>query len=167
MPGCAVPADDWADGEAVRDPGGIELTRALCSSNGSPETAGLNSPLIGAHSPHDGCAEVLNSAGLRVEGLATFRGERLVLSAVDLMVAAGEALILTGPNGSGKSTLMRVLAGLKRPDSGTVFWADTPIAEDLAAHGRRIAYVGHLDAIKAGLTQERIWPSLRKSGAEI
>ena len=75
-----------------------------------------------------------------------------MLSDVDLMVAAGEALILTGPNGSGKSTLMRVLAGLKRPNSGTVFWADTPIAEDLAAHGRRVAYVGHLDAIKAGLT---------------
>ena len=110
---------------------------------------GLNSPFDQRrHSPHEGCAEALNSAGLRVEGAGHVSwGTACALRHLDLMVAAGEALILTGPNGSGKSTLMRVLAGLKRPDSGTVFWDDTPIAEDLAAHGRRVAYVGHLDAI--------------------
>lgn len=71
---------------------------------------------------------------------------------VDLTVDAGGALLLMGPNGSGKSTLIRLLAGLKRPDAGTVFWEGAPIGNDLAAHAKRIAYIGHLDAVKLGLT---------------
>ena len=37
-----------------------------------------------------------------------------------LHVAPGGALLLLGPNGAGKSTLLRVLAGLLRPEAGTV-----------------------------------------------
>ncbi len=77
---------------------------------------------------------------LRATGIAAFRGERLVLEGVSLTVPAGGALLLLGPNGSGKSTLLRVLAGLKRPDAGTIEGSETP------------AYLGHADAIKAGLT---------------
>ena len=51
---------------------------------------------------------------LRAEGLAAFRGERLVFSGLSFSVPAGGALVLAGPNGSGKSTLLRVLAGLGR-----------------------------------------------------
>ena len=40
--------------------------------------------------------------------------------AVDLQVGDGEVLAVLGPNGAGKSTLLRVLAGLLRPDAGTV-----------------------------------------------
>ena len=82
------------------------------------------------------------TALLRAEGVAAFRGERLVLERVSLSVAPGGALLLLGPNGSGKSTLLRVLAGLKRPDAGQVGY-------DGAASP---AYLGHADAIKPGLT---------------
>ena len=47
-------------------------------------------------------------------------GTRTVLDAVDLRVDAGSRIGLIGPNGSGKSTLLRILAGLERPDGGTV-----------------------------------------------
>ena len=42
------------------------------------------------------------------------------LSAVTLDVAAGELLSILGPSGCGKTTLLRVVAGLDRPDAGSV-----------------------------------------------
>jgi putative ABC transport system ATP-binding protein len=39
---------------------------------------------------------------------------------VSLTVAPGEFLALYGPSGSGKTTLLELIAGLQRPDSGTV-----------------------------------------------
>lgn len=43
-----------------------------------------------------------------------------VLENVDLTLAAGEKASLVGPSGSGKSTLLALVAGLLRPDQGTV-----------------------------------------------
>jgi len=90
----------------------------------------------------------MGGSGLAAEGVSAFRGERLVLRGVTLAVAAGGALIVLGANGSGKSTLLRVLAGLKRPDAGRVTWQ----GRDLADAPAPIAYLGHLDGIKLGLT---------------
>ncbi|MFV2017827.1 ABC transporter ATP-binding protein [Micromonospora sp. LOL_023] len=47
------------------------------------------------------------------------RGKPL-LADVTLDAAGGSLVGLLGPNGSGKSSLLRVLAGLRRPDSGRV-----------------------------------------------
>jgi heme exporter protein A len=55
---------------------------------------------------------------LQADGLAAFRGERLVFRDLSFTLAPGGALLLTGPNGSGKSTLLRLLAGLLRPAPG-------------------------------------------------
>jgi heme exporter protein A len=89
---------------------------------------------------------------LTAERLAAFRAERLVFSELGFSVAAGGALLLAGPNGSGKSTLLRLLAGLLRPAAGRVTWQGADALDDLADHGRRVAYLGHQDAIKPALT---------------
>ena len=89
---------------------------------------------------------------LQAAGLAAFRGERLVFRDLDFTVTAGGALVLSGPNGSGKSTLLRLLAGLLRPAAGRVIWNGEDALGDLSAHAMRLAYVGHLDAVKLGLT---------------
>ena len=89
---------------------------------------------------------------LKAEGLAAFRGERMVFSGVDFVVEPGGALVLTGPNGSGKSTLLRLLAGLVRAAAGRLLWRGEDAFSDVVAHGARVAYVGHLDAVKPGLT---------------
>src|SRR4051794_32685764 len=52
--------------------------------------------------------------------ISRHHGPRTLLDAVDLRVDAGSRIALIGPNGSGKSTLLRILAGLERPDGGTV-----------------------------------------------
>jgi putative ABC transport system ATP-binding protein len=52
-----------------------------------------------------------------------------ILKDVDLAIARGEAIGLVGPSGSGKSTLLMVMAGLERPDTGTV----TVVGQDLSA----------------------------------
>jgi putative ABC transport system ATP-binding protein len=51
----------------------------------------------------------------------TADGMLAILSAVELVVQAGEALAITGASGSGKSTLLGLLAGLDQPSSGEIF----------------------------------------------
>ena len=89
---------------------------------------------------------------LKGDSLCVFRGERLVLSKISLSLHAGEAMLLTGPNGAGKSTLLRVLAGLRHPDAGTLLWQGQPVKDDITAHTQRVAYLGHQEALKPGLT---------------
>lgn len=91
-------------------------------------------------------------AVLRAEGLAAFRGERLVFRDLTFAVPAGGALVLAGPNGSGKSTLLRVLAGLGRAEAGRVLWDGHDALADRTEHAGRVAYIGHLDGLKLGLT---------------
>jgi simple sugar transport system ATP-binding protein len=47
------------------------------------------------------------------------------LSEVGFSIAAGEAVCLAGENGSGKSTLIKILAGVERPDRGTIAFSGT------------------------------------------
>ncbi len=69
-----------------------------------------------------------------------------ILKDVDLNIGRGEAIGLVGPSGSGKTTLLMVLAGLERPDGGTIEVAGQDLGtldEDALARfrGRNIGIV--------------------------
>ncbi len=69
-----------------------------------------------------------------------------ILKDIDLNIGAGEAIGLVGPSGSGKSTLLMVMAGLERPDTGSVAVAGQELRkldEDALARfrGRNIGIV--------------------------
>ena len=69
-----------------------------------------------------------------------------ILKDIGLHIAQGEAVGLIGPSGSGKSTLLMVMAGLERPDVGSVVVAGTDIGrlneDDLARfRGRHVGIV--------------------------
>jgi len=61
---------------------------------------------------------------VRIRGLAKtyWRGGQPVpvLDALDLDIRAGDFLALMGPSGSGKSTLLNLVAGIDKPDHGTI-----------------------------------------------
>ena len=57
---------------------------------------------------------------VKVSGLRKSYGDVAAVDGVDLEIGRGEFFTLLGPSGSGKTTTLRLLAGLERPDAGTV-----------------------------------------------
>jgi ribose transport system ATP-binding protein len=60
-----------------------------------------------------------------------------VLTAVALEVGTGEVLALVGENGAGKTTLSRIMAGLARPDAGTMRLRGAPYSPRSRAEAHR------------------------------
>ena len=57
---------------------------------------------------------------LRVEGICKYFGPTVALDHVDMEVHRGEIMGLIGENGSGKSTMSSIVAGIQRPDKGSM-----------------------------------------------
>jgi heme exporter protein A len=93
-----------------------------------------------------------SAAGLCVEKVHVWRGDRHVLKGVSLQVVPGELLHISGPNGSGKTTLLRVVTGLLRPEQGGVTWCGLPITAAPADYYNVLAYASHEAALKSDLT---------------
>jgi heme exporter protein A len=90
-------------------------------------------------------------------GLMVERGERVIFSGLNFGAAAGELVALTGPNGAGKTTLLRLIAGLIRPQAGTV---DLEGGDEDRTIGQQAHMIGHQHGIKPALTVEenlRFW----------
>jgi len=94
---------------------------------------------------------------LTADGLTVRLGDRTVLDDVHVLARGGRVTGLLGPNGSGKTTLLHVLAGLRRPDRGTVLVGD--VAVRTLSHRRRartIALVEQHAATTTDLTVRQV-----------
>jgi molybdate transport system ATP-binding protein len=74
------------------------------------------------------------------------RGGPAISAAFEVDLAAGEVLALFGPSGSGKTTVLRCVAGLERPQAGTIAadgqtWFDATHGGWVRPQERRVGYV--------------------------
>ncbi|WP_295636403.1 ABC transporter ATP-binding protein [uncultured Mailhella sp.] len=82
---------------------------------------------------------------LELQSVAKAFGPRLLFRRIDLALMPGTLSLLAGANGAGKSTLMRVMAGLTKPDSGTVL---------RRVPDEKLGYMAHATFLYPGLDAE-------------
>ena len=92
------------------------------------------------------------AAVVEVAGLTKRFGHVRALRGVDFALGAGESLAVFGPNGAGKTTLLRILAGLLKPDDGTVRFGGHLLVRGNAEHRRRVGLISHHSLLYDGLT---------------
>jgi ABC-type sugar transport system ATPase subunit len=80
--------------------------------------------------------------------------ERTVLNGLNLSIDSGSYVVLLGENGSGKTTALRTIAGLLRPDHGSVF-LNGRCVDALTARRRRVAMVFQGESLYPHLTVEQ------------
>ncbi len=62
----------------------------------------------------------MTAPAIRLEGLTLRHGRRIAVENLSGCFAPGSLTAVVGPNGAGKTTLLRAIAGLHRPDAGTI-----------------------------------------------
>jgi simple sugar transport system ATP-binding protein len=77
---------------------------------------------------------------LRLKELYKHFGGLVAVDRLSMDVYAGEVLALAGDNGAGKSTLIKMVAGVHRPDGGSMYF-----------DGREVAFRAPLDARRHGI----------------
>jgi len=95
--------------------------------------------------------------GVSISGVSKQYDQTQVLRDVSLQVRSGEFLSLLGPSGCGKTTLLRILAGLIRPDSGSVRFGEQTVNDvragcHVAAEQRNLGMV---------FQDYALWPHMR------
>ncbi|TAM77718.1 ATP-binding cassette domain-containing protein [bacterium] len=78
---------------------------------------------------------------LHIAGLSKSVAGRRIIDALTLDVVPGERLAFVGPPGSGKSTLLALIAGLLRPDAGSLSIGGFDMYYQPAQAKRRVGYV--------------------------
>jgi heme exporter protein A len=94
----------------------------------------------------------LTGAALNVRSVSKTFVTRPVLRGIDLVVPAGEAVCLCGINGAGKSTLLRVIAGLLRPDSGSIAIRGREVHREPQKSRRQLGMISHASMAYPELT---------------
>jgi rhamnose transport system ATP-binding protein len=119
-----------------------------------------------------------------MQGISKSFGATQALDDVSLDLRAGEIHALVGENGAGKSTLVKILAGVYRPDTGTISLDGEPVQLRGPAHARSVGiavvhqeprlfpdlsvaenvYLGHAPAGRFGSIG---WGTMRRDAARL
>ena len=103
------------------------------------------------HASHTGLS-------LTIRGLRKSFGDNAVLRGIDLHIPAGQFVAIVGRSGCGKSTLLRLIAGLDRPDAGTIGFDEETRAEDIRVmfqEPRLLPWARVLANVEVGLGRDR------------
>ena len=90
-----------------------------------------------------------DGAWFEARAINAWRGDRHILRDVSFSVQPGEFLKVTGPNGVGKTTLLRVICGLLPAETGEMQWRGKSMRGARDEFHAEIAYLGHLNSLKA------------------
>jgi ABC-2 type transport system ATP-binding protein len=101
----------------------------------------------------DGSRAVIPTSpfALEIRGLVK-RFDRPAVDGLDLTVRTGEFYALLGPNGAGKTTTLRMIAGLLRPDAGTIEVSGIDALADPVASKQIMAWISDEPMIYDKLT---------------
>jgi ABC-type Fe3+/spermidine/putrescine transport system ATPase subunit len=70
---------------------------------------------------------LIEKSSLQISKIVKSYGDNKVLDGITFDVLQGEIVALLGPSGCGKSTLLSIIAGIEKPDQGTIYWMETPM----------------------------------------
>ena len=70
--------------------------------------------------------------GIKFQNVTKTFGETLIVDDLSLEIDDGEFVVLLGPSGCGKTTTLRMIAGLEKPDSGSIEFEGTDITNRAA-----------------------------------
>ena len=87
-----------------------------------------------------------------IAGVSCSRKGKKILEDVTLDVESGTVMGLLGPNGAGKTTLIRLVAGLARPDAGTIHVCGEDAAKRSVRFRRLIGLVPQENTLESELT---------------
>lgn len=84
---------------------------------------------------------IMDNIILKVENIRKSYGRHKVLKGAGFACRAGQCIGIAGVNGSGKSTLLSVIAGIQKPDEGTVTAYGVDLQKNKSYISRCIGYV--------------------------
>jgi putative spermidine/putrescine transport system ATP-binding protein len=93
-----------------------------------------------------------NGAAITTHGLTKSFGGSTVLHATNLVIPAGEILVLLGPSGCGKTTLLRLIAGLETPDGPDMIRFDGDDVSRVPVEKRNVGMVFQSYALFPNMT---------------
>src|ERR1700747_633565 len=95
---------------------------------------------------------------LTIRGLRKSFGDHEVLRGIDLHIPSGQFVAIVGRSGCGKSTLLRLIAGLEKPDEGTIAFGEEARRGDvrgMCREPRLLPWSRVLGNVEVGLGTDR------------